>query len=43
MKIIGKSAATELVNMIKGKHTKMNKIVFDTKLIVRESCSNINK
>lgn len=43
MKMIGKSAATELVNMIKGKHTKMNKIVFDTKLIIRESCSNINK
>ena len=39
MKKIGKTAATELVDMIKGKYTKVDKIVYDTKLIIRESCS----
>ncbi|MEW8972606.1 MAG: LacI family DNA-binding transcriptional regulator [Tissierellaceae bacterium] len=43
MKKIGKTAATELVDMIKGKYTKIRKIVYDTKLVVRESCSEIKE
>ena len=39
MKEIGKIAASELIDMIKEKHILTKKIVHDTKLIIRESCS----
>lgn len=41
MKKIGKSAARELLKMIKGKYIETEKIVYDTQLIVRESCEEI--
>ncbi len=43
MKRIGRTAATELFKMINGKYTKIDKIVYDTKLIVRKSCSEITE
>ena len=39
MKEIGKVAATELIDMTKNKSTVTRKIVYDTKLVIRESCS----
>ncbi len=39
MKEIGKIAAIELIQMIKEKSTITKKIVYDTKLVIRESCS----
>lgn len=43
MKEISKRAATELMKMIKEKKTKIEKRVYETKLIIRESCSIKNK
>lgn len=39
MKKVGKSAARELVKMIRGKYKKTKKIIYDTELIIRESCN----
>ncbi len=39
MQEIGKNSALALIDMIKGKHTKTKKVVYNTKLIIRESCS----
>ena len=41
MEEIGKIAALELIDMIKGKFTVTKKNVYDTKLVDRESCSEI--
>ncbi|WIV11638.1 LacI family DNA-binding transcriptional regulator [Proteiniborus sp. MB09-C3] len=38
MQEIGKNSASVLIDMIKGKHTKTKKVVYNTKLIVKESC-----
>ena len=39
MKEIGKTAAMELIHMIKEKRITNKKILYDTKLVIRESCS----
>ena len=38
MNEIGEIAALELIHMIKEKSTKIRKNVYDTKLVIRESC-----
>ena len=43
MKKVGKAAAKELVRMIKGKNVKIDKVIYDTELILGESCAEIEQ
>lgn len=43
MRYIGEKAAKEILYMVRNKLLKVDKLVFDTKLVYRESCARINR